>query len=81
MSISQDGTMNHKLKNTLKQPMTLGVPRSPRVGSSEVVNWKQTLRDLCISKALEVAPMKRLLKTTTSPRVSEDTNIVQFSCR
>lgn len=71
-SISQDGTtMSHKLKNSLKQPMTLGVPRSPRVGSSENVNLKQALRDLCISKASEVAAMKRLSKSTASPRVSE----------
>lgn len=70
LSISQDGS-SHKLKNTLKQPMTLGVPRSPRVGSSESVNLKQALRDLCISKASEVAAMKRLSKSTASPRVSE----------
>ncbi|KAL5060206.1 hypothetical protein RYX36_031810 [Vicia faba] len=67
LSFSQDGTST----STLKQPMTLGVPRSPRVGASEAVNLKQALRDLCISKASEVAAMKRLSKSTASPRVSE----------
>ncbi|CAK8544037.1 unnamed protein product [Lathyrus sativus] len=71
LSISQDGTTSLKLKNSLKQSMTLGVPRSPRVGSSESVNLKQALRELCISKASEVAAMKRLSKSTASPRVSE----------
>ncbi|XP_004494155.1 serine/threonine-protein kinase D6PKL1 [Cicer arietinum] len=65
-----DGT-SHKLKNTLKKPMAMGVPRSPRVGSSEPVNLKQALRDLCISKASEVAAMRRLSKSTASPRISE----------
>ncbi|WJX79476.1 hypothetical protein P8452_62590 [Trifolium repens] len=70
LGISQDGT-SHKLKNTLKKPMTMGVPRSPRVGTSESANLKQALRDLCISKASEVAAMKRLSKSTASPRISE----------
>jgi hypothetical protein len=70
LGISQDGT-SHKLKNTLKKPMTMGVPRSPRVGLSESANLKQALRDLCISKASEVAAMKRLSKSTASPRISE----------
>jgi len=32
---------------------------------------KQALRDLCISKASEMAAMKRLSKSTASPRISE----------
>jgi len=70
LAISQNGT-SHKLKNTLKKPMTMGVTRSPLVGTSEAVNLKQALRDLCISKASEVASMKRLSKSIASPRVSE----------
>ncbi|XP_028784876.1 serine/threonine-protein kinase D6PKL2-like [Neltuma alba] len=66
----QDGT-SPKMKNTLKKPITVGVPRSPRVGTSEPASLKQALRDLCISKASEMAAMKRLSKSTNSPRISE----------
>ncbi|KAI9122118.1 hypothetical protein K1719_006807 [Acacia pycnantha] len=66
----QDGT-SPKLKNTLKKPITVGVSRSPRVGTSEPATLKQALRDLCLSKASEMAAMKRLSKSTNSPRVSE----------
>ncbi|KHN18748.1 Serine/threonine-protein kinase KIPK [Glycine soja] len=71
LSLFQDGT-SPRLKSALKKPITTGVPRSPRVGTSESVNLKQALRDLCISKASEMAAMKRLSKSTTaSPRLSE----------
>ncbi|KAJ1418851.1 Serine/threonine-protein kinase, active site [Sesbania bispinosa] len=70
LSLLQDGT-SPRLKIALKKPMTTGVPRSPRVGTSEPVNLKQALRDLCISKASEMAAMKRLSKSTASPRISE----------
>ncbi|XP_061370933.1 serine/threonine-protein kinase D6PKL1-like [Gastrolobium bilobum] len=66
----QDGT-SPKMKSALKKPITVGVPRSPRVGTSEPVTLKQALRDLCISKASEMAAMKRLSKSTASPRISE----------
>ncbi|XP_057721042.1 serine/threonine-protein kinase D6PKL1 [Arachis stenosperma] len=66
----QDGT-SPKMKSALKKPITVGVSRSPRVGTSEPVNLKQALRDLCISKASEMAAMKRLSKATASPRISE----------
>lgn len=56
-------------KNALKKPMT--VPHSPRVGTSEPVSLKQALRDLCISKASEMAAMKRMSIPTSSPRISE----------
>ncbi|MED6137951.1 hypothetical protein PIB30_069819 [Stylosanthes scabra] len=65
-----DGT-SHKMKSALKKPIAVGVSRSPRGGTSEPVNLKQALRDLCISKASEMAAMKRLSKATASPRISE----------
>ncbi|CAL0321459.1 unnamed protein product [Lupinus luteus] len=71
LGILRDGT-SPKMKSALKKPITMGVPRSPRVGTSEPVTLKQALRDMCISKASEVAAMKRLSKSTTaSPRISE----------
>ncbi|KAJ1419515.1 Serine/threonine-protein kinase, active site [Sesbania bispinosa] len=69
-AVLQDGT-SPKMKSALKKPITVGVPRSPRVGTSEPVTLKQALRDLCISKASEMAAMKRLSKSTASPRISE----------
>ncbi|TKY53062.1 Serine/threonine-protein kinase KIPK [Spatholobus suberectus] len=66
----QDGSSS-KMKSALKKPITAGVPRSPRVGPSEPVTLKQALRDLCISKASEMAAMKRLSKSSASPRISE----------
>ncbi|KAH1195366.1 Serine/threonine-protein kinase KIPK2 [Glycine max] len=71
LSLFQDGT-SPRLKSALKKSITMGIPRSPRVGTSEPANLKQALRDLCISKASEMAAMKRLSKSTTaSPRLSE----------
>ncbi|KAI4300438.1 hypothetical protein L6164_033818 [Bauhinia variegata] len=70
LSLLQDGT-SPKMKNALKKPITVGVARSPRIGTSEPVTLKQALRDLCISKASEMAAIKRLSKSTSSPRVSE----------
>ncbi|CAJ1886629.1 unnamed protein product [Sphenostylis stenocarpa] len=70
LGLLQDG-ISPRLKSALKKPITMGVPRSPRVGASEPVNLKQALRDLCISKASEMAAMKRLSKSTASPRISE----------
>ncbi|KAL1331917.1 serine/threonine-protein kinase KIPK2-like [Arachis hypogaea] len=69
-SLIQDGT-SPKMKSILKKPMTMGVPRSPRVGASEPVTLKQALRDMCISKASEMAAMRRLSKSSASPRISE----------
>ncbi|CAJ1968687.1 unnamed protein product, partial [Sphenostylis stenocarpa] len=68
--VLQDGTIP-KMKSALKKPITVGASRSPRVGPSEPVTLKQALRDLCISKASEMAAMKRLSKSTASPRISE----------
>ncbi|OIV90368.1 hypothetical protein TanjilG_19777 [Lupinus angustifolius] len=71
LGILQDGT-SPKIKSALKKPITVGVPRSPRVGTSEPATLKQALRDMCISKASEMAAMKRLSKSTSaSPRISE----------
>ncbi|GLT89944.1 hypothetical protein SLE2022_079020 [Rubroshorea leprosula] len=68
----QEGTSTSLLrKNALKKPIAVGVPQSPRIGSSEPVSLKQALRDLCISKASEMAAMKRLSKPIGSPRISE----------
>ncbi|KAK8531924.1 hypothetical protein V6N13_131282 [Hibiscus sabdariffa] len=58
-------------KNALKKPITVGMPHSPRIGASEQLSLKQALRDLCISKASEMAAMKRLSMSTGSPRLSE----------
>ncbi|PNY15541.1 serine/threonine-protein kinase KIPK-like protein [Trifolium pratense] len=68
LSFLPDGT-SPNMRSALKKPMT--VPRSPRVGISEPVTLKQALRDLCISKASEMAAMKRLSKSAASPRISE----------
>ncbi|XP_010553374.1 PREDICTED: serine/threonine-protein kinase KIPK1-like [Tarenaya hassleriana] len=59
-------------RNPMKKPITMGTPRSPRVGPSDSVSLKQALRDLCISKASEMAAQKRLSKSAAaSPRISE----------
>ncbi|XP_050228333.1 serine/threonine-protein kinase D6PKL1-like [Mercurialis annua] len=58
-------------KNAMKRPITVGVPQSPRIGGAEQVSLKQALRDLCISRASEMAAMKRLSKPIDSPRISE----------
>ncbi|KAE9590062.1 putative protein kinase AGC-RSK-2 family [Lupinus albus] len=71
LGVVHDGT-SPKMRSALKKPMTMGVPRSPRVGTSEPVTLKQALRDMCVSKASEMAAMKRLSKSTAaSPRISE----------
>ncbi|XP_004497610.1 serine/threonine-protein kinase KIPK2 [Cicer arietinum] len=70
LSFLPDGT-SPKMKSALKKPIKMGVPRSPRVGTSEPVTLKQALRDLCISKASEMAAMRRLSKSAASPRISE----------
>ncbi|KAK7267939.1 hypothetical protein RIF29_20620 [Crotalaria pallida] len=71
LGILQDGT-SPRMKSALKKPITMGVPRSPRVGASEPVTLKQALRDMCVSRASEMAAMKRLSKSTAaSPRISE----------
>ncbi|KAK4748683.1 hypothetical protein SAY87_015269 [Trapa incisa] len=44
----------------------MGVPHSPRIGGSESMTLKQALRDLCLSKASEVAAMRRLSKSSAS---------------
>ncbi|WZY92251.1 hypothetical protein YC2023_064580 [Brassica napus] len=60
-------------KSAMKKQFPIGgTPRSPRVGPSDSVSLKQALRDLCISKASEMAAQKRLSKSAAaSPRVSE----------
>lgn len=70
LSYLPDGT-SPRMKSALKKPMIVGIPRSPRVGTSEPVTLKQALRDLCISKASEMAATKRLSKSGASPRISE----------
>ncbi|KAJ0027968.1 hypothetical protein Pint_35920 [Pistacia integerrima] len=60
-------------KNALKKPIS--VPQSPRIGTSEPVSLKQALRELCITKASEMAAMKRLSKSSSSPGVSEAVRI------
>lgn len=58
-------------KNAMKRPITVGVPHSPGIRNSEPVSLKQALRELCISKASEMAAMKRLSKSIDSPGASE----------
>lgn len=73
--LSQDvGTSASPLrKSALKKAMS--VPHSPRMGTSEPVSLKQSLRELCITKASEMAAMKRLSKSTSSPGASEAVRI------
>lgn len=67
---SQAGPSSSPLrKSAMKRPIT--VPHSPRTGNSEQVSLKQALRELCISKASEMAAMRRLTKSTGSPGASE----------
>ncbi|KDP42713.1 hypothetical protein JCGZ_23653 [Jatropha curcas] len=69
---SQAGPSSSPLrKNAMKRPITVGVPHSPRIGNADTVSLKQALRDLCISKASEMAAMKRLSKSSASPSLSE----------
>lgn len=58
-------------KNASKKPITMGMPRSPGFGNSEPVTLKQALRELSLTKASEMAAMKRLSKLTGSTGVSE----------
>ncbi|XVE96474.1 hypothetical protein REPUB_Repub02eG0225100 [Reevesia pubescens] len=73
LSVSyQGGASSSSLKkNALKKSITVGMPHSPRIGGSEPLSLKHALRDLCISKASEMAAMKRLSMSTSSPGVSE----------
>ncbi|KAK8562177.1 hypothetical protein V6N13_148712 [Hibiscus sabdariffa] len=73
LSVSyQGGASSSSLKkNALKKPITMGMPHSPKIGGSEPLSLKQALRDLCISKASEMAAMKRLSMSISSPGVSE----------
>lgn len=58
-------------RNASKKPITMGMPRSPGFGNSEPVTLKQALRELSLTKASEMAAMKRLSKLTDSTGVSE----------
>ncbi|KAL6138397.1 hypothetical protein ACLB2K_063680 [Fragaria x ananassa] len=58
-------------KSALKKPITVGVSHSPRIGTSEPATLKQALRELSITKASEMAAMKRLTKLTSPSRASE----------
>ncbi|XP_015901964.3 serine/threonine-protein kinase KIPK2 [Ziziphus jujuba] len=58
-------------RNASKKPITMGMPRSPRIGNSEPATLKQALRELSLTKASEVAAMKRLSKLTGSTGASE----------
>lgn len=69
--ISQQAGTSPLTKSALKKPITVGMSHSPRIGNSEPVTLKQALRELCLSKASEMAAMKRLSKSSSSPGVSE----------
>ncbi|GMI71022.1 KCBP-interacting protein kinase [Hibiscus trionum] len=72
LSVSYHGaSSSSSKKNALKKPIAVGMPHSPRIVGSESLSLKQALRDLCISKASEMAAMKRLSTSTSSPTVSE----------
>ena len=58
-------------KTASKKPIIMGVPRSPGIGNSEPVTLKQALRELSLTKASEMAAMKRLSKMTGSTGASE----------
>lgn len=63
--------VNALRKSTLKKPITVGIPRSPGIGTSDSGSLKQALRELCLSKASEMAAMKRSSKSSSSSRISE----------
>ncbi|XP_022977384.1 serine/threonine-protein kinase D6PKL1-like [Cucurbita maxima] len=63
--------VNALRKSTLKKPITVGIPRSPGIGTSDSGSLKQALRELCVSKASEMAAMKRASKLSSSSRISE----------
>ncbi|KAK8588744.1 hypothetical protein V6N13_087643 [Hibiscus sabdariffa] len=73
LSVSYQGgaSSSSSKKNALKKPITVGMPQSPRIGGSEPLSLKQALRDLCISKASEMAALKRQSMSISSPGVSE----------
>ncbi|KAE8666291.1 Protein kinase G11A [Hibiscus syriacus] len=72
LSVSYQGASSiFSKKNALKKPIAVGMPHSPRIGVSECLSLKQALRDLCISKASEMASVKWLSMSTSSPTVSE----------
>ncbi|KAE8098511.1 hypothetical protein FH972_016568 [Carpinus fangiana] len=71
LGLSQQAGTSPLRKSALKRPITVGAPHSPGFGNSEPVTLKQALRELCLSKASEMAAMKRLSKSTSSPGVSE----------
>ncbi|KAM1735397.1 hypothetical protein ACFX12_013873 [Malus domestica] len=62
-------------RNALKKPITVGVSHSPGIGNSEPATLKQALRELSITKASEMAAMKRLSKLTSPSRASESGRI------
>ncbi|XP_022962808.1 serine/threonine-protein kinase D6PKL1 [Cucurbita moschata] len=63
--------VNALRKSTLKKPISVGMPRSPGIGTSDSGSLKQALRELCLSKASEMAAMKRSSKPATLSRLSE----------
>ncbi|KGN48243.1 serine/threonine-protein kinase D6PKL1 [Cucumis sativus] len=63
--------VNTLRKSTLKKPITVGIPRSPGIGTSDSGSLKQALRELCLSKASEMAATKRSSKLSSSSRISE----------
>ncbi|OMO68287.1 hypothetical protein COLO4_29789 [Corchorus olitorius] len=73
LSVSYQGgaSSSSSKKSALKKPIAVGMPQSPRIGGSESLSLKQALRDLCISKASEMAAMKRVSMSVSSPGVSE----------
>ncbi|MBA0771418.1 hypothetical protein Gotri_019886 [Gossypium trilobum] len=71
VSYQGDASSSSLKKNALKKPIAMGMPHSPRIGGSERLSLKHALRDLCISRASEMAAMKRLSMSTSSPRFSE----------
>ncbi|GMI65790.1 AGC VIIIa Kinase 1-9 [Hibiscus trionum] len=71
LSVSYQGGASSLKKNAMKKPITMGMPQSPRIGGSEPLSLKQALRDLCISKASEMAALKRQSMSISSPSVSE----------
>ncbi|KAK2655156.1 hypothetical protein Ddye_008208 [Dipteronia dyeriana] len=75
--LNEVGTSSRPLrKNALKKPIS--VPQSPRIGASETVSLKQAFREFCISKASEMAAVKRLSKPIGSPRISEASRITSL---
>lgn len=71
LGLSQKGGTSPSQKSALKRPITVGAPHSPGIGNSETVTLKQALRELCLTKASEMAAMKRLSKSSGSSGGSE----------